>query len=201
MYVPCCPSCSDWIHYAIRHPVVAIVVIALLLFPSVNISYFICNDVPLGTDERAEQYYSAILKVHQEVGFNQDEYAPSGLTAVQAKEIPCIDSDEQVEYWLSSEHNEGIGRLYYYMLLATYHRWFHPEDAQYKEQDIIDNPEIVKTIQLNESAYELATVAYFHNRTIVNSYLLKETDALPTEELDRVKALLLEEEFCNQTES
>nr|CBH36807.1 hypothetical protein BSM_02840 [uncultured archaeon] len=213
MYTMCCPNCSDVLHYGIRHPVFAVVTIALLMVPSVSVECFICNEIDLGTDERAEQYYQAILQVHQAVGFNESEYAPSGLTVAQAKEIPCIDTDAEAKCWLSSECsecidpnecnectecfeciecnecNKDLGRLYYYILLATYHRWLHPEDAHFKVLDIIDDPVIIKTVQLDEEAYELATVAYFHNRSIVNAYLLGE-GSLPSEELDKVKVLL-----------
>ncbi|MCK4473699.1 hypothetical protein KAU40_00295 [Candidatus Parcubacteria bacterium] len=188
-YVPCCPSCSDLIHYLIRHPVFAIVVICLIVFPIGGIEYFICNDVNLGTDEKAEQYYEAILQVHQDIGFNENEYPPSGLTLEQAKEIPCINNDTDAEYWLSEEYNKDIGRVYYYILLAIYHRWLHPEDANHTAMEILNNPEIIGNFTLDNRSYNYATVAYFHNRSVVNAHLLTNS-TLPTDELERVKALL-----------
>ncbi len=190
MYTVCCPNCSDVIHYGLRHPILAIATIALLMFSGAQADYFICNEIDLGTDERAEQYYTAILQAHSEIGFGEDEYKPNGLTIPQIKEIICTDSDEEALYWLN-EHNFGIGRLYYYTLLATYHNWLHPEDRHFTAAQIQKNPDIIKSVQIDPRAYELATVAYFHNREVVNDYLLGNGD-LPTVELDRVKELLAE---------
>ena len=188
MYAPCCPSCSDLIHYGIQHPMFAIVTVALVAFGGTGVDFYICDEIDLGTDARAEQYYAAILTVHNKIGFTADEYPQPGLTLVQVKEIMCNNTEEEAKMFLEDDA-WGTGRLYYYYLVATYHRWLHPEDAHFKVQEIIDDPEIIKTVQLDEEAYELATVAYFHSRDIVNAYLLGE-GTLPTEELDKVKELL-----------
>lgn len=203
MYTICCPSCADVIHYGIRHPMFAIVSVAIVLFAGVgaggSINYYICEDIELGTDAMAEQYYEAILQVHRTVGFTPEEYPQTGLTLAQVREIACNDTDEEAKRMLE-EDDWGTGRLYFYYLVATYHRWLHPEDARYTLAQLRDDPEIVETFEIDPEAYDYATVAYFHDRAVTNNYLVEISQdrrlvgyvppKLPTKELNMVKDLI-----------
>ena len=213
MYTPApmCPNCSDVLHYLMRHPFAAVAAIAFLTVASAGfgITVFAYNDVDFGTDELAEQYYQAILVVHNETGFNDSEYAPSGLTVEQAKEIICINTDDEAKFWLAEERNNLTGRLYYYILLGWYQAMLSSgddrcgsclPDGRYYITEILEDPSIVKldaTI-CNMTVYDLATIAYFYNTTIVDEFVKAEdcsmVSQLPTDELNRVLELLAEAE-------
>ena len=200
----CCPNCSDTLHYAIRHPVVTIVVIAFLMVGSAGLdgfgmTVFAYNEVDFGTDAMAEEYYRAILIAHNETGFTRSEYAPSGLTIAEAKEIICINTDEEAMFWLAEERNNHTGRLYYYILLGRYQNMLYPADKsclpdnRYHITEILEDPSIVKLDATIDgfSVYDLATVAYFHGTEVVDAFVRDWPEGtLPTTELDKVKALL-----------
>lgn len=213
MYTPApmCPNCSDTLHYFMRHPFAAVAVIAFLTVASAGfgMTVFAYNDVDFGTNATAEQYYQAILVVHNETGFNESEYAPCGLTVKQAKEIFCINTDEEARFWLSEERNNLTGRLYFYILLGWYQSMLSSGDSRsgsclpdgrYHITEILGDPSIVKldgTIN-GFSVYDLATVAYFHGTEVVDQYITDwpEGKPLPSDELDRVKELLAEAEMA-----
>jgi hypothetical protein len=175
------------IDYFMREPLAATAVIA---FVRMAISkervkdVLVYKNLSFGLDETAEQYYAAILQVHNETGFDQSEYPPSGLTIEQTKEIFYIDTDEKARSWLSKQHNWKIGRLYYYILLGTYHNhsWLHPEDAGSAIAIMKDAESIIK---IDRAAYQLATLAYFHGIEVVY-----EEQDLPTDELEEVERIL-----------
>jgi hypothetical protein len=179
------------IGYFMREPKAAFVVIALV---KKRISrdrvkdVFFGKNISFGLDERAEQYYAAILQAHNETGFSEDEYPPSGLTVEQIKEIFYIETNEQAISWLSGEHNNLIGRLYYYILLGIYHSWLYPEDAGSAiaaEKDAGSNT----SIKIDRVAYQLAAIAYFHNRTTADQ-CIENCEDLPTDELKKVEMIL-----------
>jgi hypothetical protein len=180
------------IGYFMREPKAAVAVIAFVK-TAINKErvkdVLVYHNVSFGLDTKAEQYYQAILMVHNETGFSRSEYSPCGLTLEQAKEIFYIDSDKEATYWLSEQHNWGIGRLHYYILLGIYHSWLHPEDAGSAIQVIRDAKENTSNIEIDSVVYQLATIAYFHNRELVDECILNNED-LPTDELEQVEIIL-----------
>jgi hypothetical protein len=185
------------IGYFMREPKAAVAVIAFVK-TAINKErvkdVLVYHNVSFGLDETAEQYYAAILQVHNETGFSENEHEPCGLTVEQAKEIFYIDTDEEATYWLSEQHNWKIGRLYYYILLGIYHSWLYPEDAGSAIAIIRDAETSNATesiIKIDRIAYQLAAIAYFHNRTVIERCILYNED-LPTDELEQVERILLE---------
>jgi len=188
------PGNALHIDYFMRQPKAAVTVIA---FVSASMNkdlvkdVFVYKNVSFGLDTKAEKYYQAILMVHNETGFSRSEYPPCGLTLEQAKEIFYIDTDKEARDWLGEQYNWEIGRLYYYILLGTYHSWLHPEDAGsaiavMKDAERNTSESI---IEIDRVAYQLATIAYFHNRTIVDQCILYNED-LPTDEIKQVEIIL-----------
>ncbi len=182
------------IGYFIREPKAAVAVIAFVRM-AINKErvkdVFVFQNVSFGLDETAEQYYTAILQVRNQTGFSKGQYPPSGLTIEQAKEIFYIDTNKDARDWLIGKNNWEIGRLYYYILLGIYHSWLHPEDAG-SAIKIIKNAgknTSESIIKIDRVAYQLATIAYFHNRTIVDQCILYNED-LPTEEIKQVEIIL-----------
>jgi len=187
-----------------RNPLAVVIVIAFLTVGSAGLdgfgmTVFAFDETEFGTDELAENYYQAILVVHNETGFSRSEYPPCGLTVEEAKKIICINKDEEAMFWLDEERNNHTGRLYYYILLGQYQAMLNPidesclPDNRYHISEILQDPSIVKldaTIN-GFSVYDLATVAYFHGTKVVDAFIRDWPEGtLPTEELDRVKALL-----------
>ena len=207
MYTPAplCPNCTDILHYFMRHPFAAVAVIAFLTVGSAGfgMTVFAYNDVDFGTDATAEEYYQAILTAHNETGFSRSEYPPCGLNIEQAKEIFCINTDQEAMFWLSEENNNLTGRLYYYILLGWYQSMLTPGDGEcesclpdnrYYITELLKDPSIVKldaTI-CNMTVYDLATVAYFHGTEVVDKFVkdCPKIGILPKDELNRVQELL-----------
>ena len=210
MYTPApiCPNCSDILHYLMRHPFVAVAVIAFLTVGSAGfgLTVFAYSETDFGTDAMAEEYYDAILTVHNETGFSRSEYAPSGLTLEETKEIICINTDEEARFWLSEERNRLTGRLYYYILLGWYQSMLGSGDSgsclpdgRYHITEILEDKSIVKLDGSvgNFSVYDLATIAYFHGTDVVDAYVRDLLAGKPIKleqskmaELQRVKELL-----------
>lgn len=177
------------IGYFMRQPKAAVAIIAFVS-ASMNKNrvkdVFVYKNLSFGLDPRAEEYYVAILQVHNATGFSRSEYPPNGLTIEQAKEIFYIDSDQQAMFWLEKERNINTGRLYYYILLGIYHSWLHSEDAGSAIAIIKDAESNANSIiKIDPLAYQLATVAYFHGTEAV-----KEGQELPTDELEQVEIIL-----------
>ena len=208
MYAPFCPNCVDIVHYLRRHPLAAVAVTAFLIVGSAGfgLTAFAYNDVDFGTDETAEEYYVAILQVHDEIGFSRSEYPPCGLTVAEVKEIVCIDTDEEAMFWLAEERNNLTGRLYYYVLLGRYQSMLSHEDSicgssctpdnRYYVMELIKDPSIVKLDGriYGLSVYDLATVAYFNGVEGVDEYLRDQLNypLVTRDELNRVKEVLEE---------
>ena len=69
------------IDYFMKQPFAAVAIIAFVnkIERKLAKDVFACKNISFGLDPRAEEYYAAILRVHNETGFNRNEYPPCGL--------------------------------------------------------------------------------------------------------------------------
>ena len=74
-------------------------------------------------------------------------------------------------------------------MLGTYHSWLHPEDAGSAIAVMKNAKENRSSMEIDPVAYQLATVAYFYNKELVDQCILNNDD-LPTDELKQVEIIL-----------